>query len=106
MKNGIGLQRGCAMVAEGLLNGSWSALGGFQTRKKLAWRPLGAVLERLGSLQDGPTGSEPRKRGGRRSIFRWPQPLGSATVKDNRLIDYDCQRGPQTVISMQLNLCN
>ena len=68
MKNGIGLQLGCAMAAEGLLNGSWSALGGFQSRKKLAWRPLGAVLERLRSLQDGPTGSEGRSTGGQGEV--------------------------------------
>ena len=72
MKNGIGLQLGCAMVAEGLLNGSWSALGGFQSRKKLAWRPLGAVLQRLRSLQDGPAEIDGRWARGKGSIFHWP----------------------------------
>ena len=84
MKNGIGLQLGCAMAAEGFLNGSWSALGGFQSRKKLAWRPLGAVLGRLRSLQDGPTGSELRWRGGGWSIFGWALPLGAPLIKDYR----------------------
>ena len=86
MKNVIGLQLCCAMVAEGLLNGSWSALGGFQSRKKLARRPLGAVLERLRSLQDGPMGSEARSGGGGGSIFGWPWPLGAPLIKENRLI--------------------
>ena len=39
--------------ADPLGKGSWSALGALWSRKKLAWRPLGAVLERLRSLQDG-----------------------------------------------------
>ena len=33
--------------AEPLGKGSWSALGSLWSRKKLAWRPLGAVLERF-----------------------------------------------------------
>ena len=53
IENGFGLQLGCVMAAEGLLNGSWSALGGLRSRKNVSWRPPGAVLERLRSLQDG-----------------------------------------------------
>ena len=35
MRNGIRLQLGCVMAAEGLLNGSWSALGGLRSRKNV-----------------------------------------------------------------------
>ena len=47
MKNGIGLQLGCAMSVEGLLNGSWNALGGSWNRTKT---PLDRSSRTLGRL--------------------------------------------------------
>ena len=43
---------------------------------------LGAVLDRLRSLPRGLGEIDPRSAGGRGGNFRWPWPLGSATIKD------------------------
>ena len=57
MQNGIRLQLGCVMAAEGLLNGFWSALGGLRCRKKSALERLLAGprgISRQASFKKGP----------------------------------------------------
>ena len=49
-KNGSNIGSESHLRRGSLQKVSWSALGGFWSRKKLAWKPLGAVLERFWAM--------------------------------------------------------
>ena len=78
MQNGFGLQLSCVMAAEGLLNGSWSALGGPLEPKTYV---LGTSWGRLGALGFAPQ----RPEGDRPEVGRrWGQHLWLARAPGER----------------------
>ena len=53
-----------------------------EAEQKVAWRPLGAVLERLRSPQDGLREIDGRLGGGWPGEFGWPWPWGAPLSKN------------------------